>query len=88
MKLYHCAGAAPIVASSASAMRWVARWSSAGTDEGTVKVSWASSRNVPVGVRWMASGAISAPVFAASVAGPAGSVVQASNSRTGMPSGR
>ena len=35
LKLYHCSGAAAIVAASASAMAWVARCSSAGSDEAT-----------------------------------------------------
>ena len=45
-----------------------------------------SIRRRPSPIRRMASGAIIAPLFAASAAGPAGSVVQAPNSRTGMPS--
>ena len=43
-------------------------------------------RNLPPVVRRIASGAMIAPVLAASVAGPAGSVVQAPNSFTGIPS--
>ena len=88
LKLYHCSGAAATVLCSASATRWVARWSVAGSDDGTSNGSWSSIRNRPCAVRRIASGAISAPVLAASVAGPAGSVVQWSNRRTGMPSGR
>ncbi len=53
-----------------------------------MNVSYASTRKVPVGVRRIASGAMIAPVFAASVAGPAGSVVHAPNSCTGTPSER
>ena len=86
LKLYHCSGAAAIVRSSASAIRWVARCRSAGFDDGTPNASSASTWKRPSGVRRTAIGMISAPVLAASVAGPAGRVVQAPNSFTGMPS--
>ncbi len=49
LKLYHWAGAAPIVAWRLSAMRWVARWRSAGDEDGTVNGSNASIRNRPDG---------------------------------------
>ena len=69
-------------------MRCVARCRSAGLDEGTLNDAGASIRNRPSIVRRIAMGAMIAFVLAASVAGPAGSVVHAPNSRTGMPSGR
>jgi hypothetical protein len=86
LKLYHCSGAAAIVRSSMSAIRWVARWRSAGFEDGTPNASSASTWKRPSFVRRTAIGAIIAPVLAARTAGPAGSVVQAPNSLTGIPS--
>ena len=88
MKLYHCSGADAIVAASASAIAWVARWSAAGSLGGTSIGSAQVTSKPLAGVRRMAMGRIHEPVLAASVAGPAGRVVQAPNSFTGMPSWR
>ena len=87
LKLYHCSGAAAIVAASASAIAWVARWSAAGSVDGTSIGSPQATleRAVRLPTDRMI-GRIRDPVLAASVAGPAGSVVHAPNSRTGMPS--
>ena len=76
------------VRSSASAIAWVARWSSAGSVEATSMGSAQRHVERVVGRRRIVTGRIREPVLAASVAGPAGSVVQAPNRRTGMPSAR
>ena len=67
-------------------MAWVARWRSAGSDEATEIGSANTTRRRPSGWRAVMAGRIRDDVLAASVAGPAGSVVQASNRRTGIPS--
>ena len=89
LKLYHCSGAAPMVASSASAIAWVARWSSAGLGRGDL--DGGRPRHLERVVRLAPdrrSAGSREPVLAASVAGPAGSAVHAPNRRTGMPSAR
>ncbi len=78
-----------MVAPMASATRCVARCRSAGDEDGT----WNGSVGLdpePVvrAARRMATGAMIAPVLAARLAGPAGSVVQEPSRRTGIPSGR
>ena len=73
---------------SASAIAWVARCNSAGLDEATRIGSSVEARKRPSGMRLATTGRMIAPVLAASVAGPAGRVVQASKSLTGMSSGR
>ena len=88
LKLYHCSGAEPIVTSSASAIACVACWIAAGSDDVTSMGSAHDSLKVSSGWRRIVTGRISEPVFAASVAGPAGRVVQASKRWTGTPSGR
>ena len=70
LKLYHWAGAAPIVAWRLSAMRWVARWRSAGDEDGTVNGSTPRSGTARTAAGGSRRGAMIAPVFAASVAGP------------------
>ena len=68
---------------------WVARWRSAGSVEATsIGLRPADVDSVPSGWRRMVIGRIRDPVLAASVAGPAGSVVHAPNRRTGIPSAR
>ncbi len=86
LKLYHWSGAARMVRSRRSAICCVARWRSAGLEEGTLNISPASTWNRPPAIRLTAMNTMTEPVLAASVAGPAGSVVQAPNSFTGMPS--
>src|SRR5664280_3006784 len=77
LKLYHWSGAALMIRSSASATACDATWRSAGLLDETL-IGWSSStRKWSLGWRRMAIGRIVAPVFAASAAGPAGSVVQA-----------
>ena len=71
---------------TASAIAWVARWRSAGSDEATEIGSARTTRTRPSFWRVVIAGTIRDDVLAASVAGPAGNVVQASNSFTGMPS--
>ena len=88
LKLYHCCGAAAIVDSRASAIACVARATSASDEDGTEMTSLNDTWNIPSSPRRMATGTMTEPVFAARVAGPAGSVVHAPNSRTGTPSDR
>ena len=89
LKQYHWVGSGAMVAAKASAIACVARWRSAGLFDGTMIGGAQLIEKVrPSGFRWIVIGRIREPVLAASVAGPAGSVVQASNSRTGMPSAR
>src|ERR1019366_5597374 len=86
LKLYHWSGAALIVRSRAAAIACEACWRSAGLLDGTVMGWSTSTRKWSLAWRRIAIGRIIAPVLAASAAGPAGSVVQAPNRRTGMPS--
>ena len=59
-----------------------------GESDGTRMGSPAAARNVPSGSRLIENGTIDDPCLAARIAGPAGSVVQAPNIFTGMPSSR
>ena len=79
LKLYHCSGAAAIVASSADATAWVARAMSASDAERTSMSAENDTWNIPSAPRRIATGRMSDLVFAASVAGPAGSVVHDPN---------
>ncbi len=63
LKLYHWSGAAPIFAASASAMAWVARWSSAGSVDATSIGSGQVTRNVSSGWRRIVIGRIRDPVL-------------------------
>jgi hypothetical protein len=86
LKLYHCSGAAAIVASSAPASSWVARAMSASDVDATSIVGENETWNIPSSPRRIATGRIRDFVFAASDAGPAGRVVHEPKSRTGTPS--
>ena len=89
MNEYHCSGAGAIDAAKASAISCVAAWRLAGSLEDTsIGGAQVMPKVLPSALRRIVTGRIREPVLAASVAGPAGSVVQASKSLTGMPSGR
>ena len=75
LKLYHCSGAAATVDARASAIAWVARWSSAGSDDVRSIGPGHVTRNVSSGRRRIVIGRMREPVFAARVAGPAGRAV-------------
>ena len=79
LKLYHWSGAAAITRSSASAISWVARRISAGAVEATRMGSIGAAWKRPPGSRRADDRQDRPhPSFRPSVAGPAGSVVQAS----------